>query len=453
MPRRTLRLIFAALLVSYLCYERLDRNPYGRYFAEVLDQVDRNYMEPVDKERLFETAVNGVVHQLDGYSSFIGQSKALRFHEQLGQKFGGIGIEVSLDPDTKQLTVMSPIAGTPAYTAGVRTGDKILAVDGNSTAGYSLDDAVKLLRGKPGEAVVLRVLHAGQASPTDYAIARAVIKVDSVLGDRREADGSWNFFLAGHDHLGYVRITSFGDQTVSELTAALAWLQERDCRGLIVDLRNNPGGLLDAAREACDLFLEKGDLIVSTQRRKVREEYRASGSGPYQKLPLVVLVNHYSASASEIVAACLQDHQHADIVGERTWGKGTVQNVIAIEGGKSILTLTTASYGRPSGKNIHRRETSKPEDEWGVLPDPGCEVKMSEEEFTKWIEARRERDIIKPQAALYAKTVGYQAGTEQAGVGQNETDPQPAGAEDPRQEDIDPQLKKAVERLEANSSS
>src|SRR6185295_15681674 len=350
MPRRTLWLIALSVFASYLCYERLDHNPYGRYFAEVLEQVDRHYVEPVDNQKMFENAISNTIKQLDPYSSFIGQSKATRFQETLGQKFGGIGIEVSLDPETKQLTVMSPLVGTPAYAAGVRTGDKILAVNGNPTAGFSLDDAVKLLRGRPGEPVVLRIQHDGQAEPTDYEIARAEIKVDSVLGDQRNPDGTWNFMLPGHDHLGYVRMTSFGDRTASELAAALKWLKEHDCKGLIIDLRNNPGGLLDAARDTCDLFLDKGDVIVSTRRRHSPEEFfYASGRGRYQKLPLAVLVNHYSASAAEVLAACLQDHDRAKVIGERSWGKGSVQNVIPIEGGKSLLTLTTASYWRPNG--------------------------------------------------------------------------------------------------------
>jgi carboxyl-terminal processing protease len=428
MPRRNLLLIFGALVLSFLCYQRLDRNPYGRYFAEVMDQVDRNYMEPVNEEQLFDTAVDGVVRQLDGYSSFIGRSRTTRFQETLGQRFGGIGIEVSLDPQTNQLTVLSPLVGTPAYTAGVRSGDKILAVDGTSTAGFSLDDAVKLLRGKPGDPVVLRVLHKGETAPSEYEISRAVIKIDSVLGDKREPDGSWNFLMAGQDRLGYVRITSFGDETPSELAAALAWLEERDCRGLVIDLRNNPGGLLDAATAACEPFLKKGDLIVSTKRRGVDDPCRASGRGKYQGLPLVVLVNHYSASASEIMAACLQDHQRAVVVGERTWGKGTVQNVIPIEGGKSILTLTTASYWRPSGKNIHRSEKSRPEDDWGVRPDAGCDVKMSDEEFAKCMEARRRRDVARAPSTAEA----------------------PA---DSAPEATDPQLKRAIACLQPKDSS
>jgi len=454
MSRRTLCLIFAALAISYLCYERVDHNPYGRYFAEVLDQVDRNYVEKVDDQRLFETAVDRLVHQLDPYSSFIGQSKAARFHESLGQKFGGIGIEVSLDPDSKQLTVMSPLVGTPAYAAGVRTGDKILAVDGTSTTGFSLDDAVKLLRGRPGDPVVIRVLHDGQSAPTDYQIKRSEIKVDSVLGDTRLPDGSWNFLLPGRDRLGYLRITSFGDRTVGELTSALGWLHEHDCQGLIIDLRNDPGGLLDAAKEACDLFLDKGDLIVSTRRRRAPEEqFRASGRGPYPRLPLVVLVNHYSASASEIMAACLQDHDRAAVVGERSWGKGSVQNVIPIEGGRSILTLTTASYWRPSGKNIHRRENSKPTDVWGVSPNPGCEVKMSEDEFATWIEARRKHDVVAAKKRHSSEKPDMNRADAKApdAKAPDAAEAKPDGAAQPGDDpqSVDPQLKKAIEVLEA----
>ena len=165
---------------------------------------------------------------------------------------------------------------------------------------------------------------------------------------------------------------------------------------MIIDMRNNPGGLLQGAEQVCDLFLPRGAVIVSTRGRdaRVHKEARASGAGQYQSLPLVVLVNDKSASAAEIVAACLQDHQRAAIVGERTWGKGTVQNVIPLEGGRSLLKLTIASYWRPSGKNIHRLESSKDHDEWGVKADPGCEVKLDKEQADEMLEKRRQRDVV-----------------------------------------------------------
>ncbi len=249
------------------------------------------------------------------------------------------------------------------------------------------------------------------------------------------ADGSWDFLLPGDERLGYIRLTTFGETTVEELDAALAWLTARKCRGVVLDLRNNPGGLLQVAQRVCDLFLPAGALVVSTRGRDGRElsSYTASGNGPYQKLPLVLLVNDKSASASEIVAAALQDHARATIVGQRTWGKGTVQDVIQLEAGKSLLKLTVASYWRPSGKNIHRLASSIETDEWGVKPDADFEVKLDEKQAQALYEKLRPLDIPLPaDGAASAATSGQAAR---------------------RRVDLDPQLKRAVEALERQLTS
>jgi carboxyl-terminal processing protease len=424
MPRRTLWLIFAVVVVSLACYERADRNPYGRWLAEALDAIGRSYVEPVDEQKLFEGALAGMVGKLDEYSVYLPRSQAPQLQESLDQQYGGIGIEVALEGDDKQLTVMSPLVGTPAYKAGVRAGDKIVTIDGHSTAKVPLNDIVRWLRGAPGEAVTIAVTRAGHERPIEFRLVRAKIKIDSVLGDLRGPDGSWNFLLPDDEKIGYIRINSFGETTADELVTALEWLKARGCRGLVLDLRNNPGGLLQTAEEVSDLFLPKGAVIVTTRGRdaEVRREAVASG-GDYQSLPLVVLVNDRSASAAEIVAAALQDHRRAAIVGQRTWGKGTVQNVIPLEGGRSLLKLTIASYWRPSGKNIHRLESSAERDEWGVKPDPGCEAKLDDKQFAELVEKRRRRDAPASRS------------------------PGDASAdESPLQ--FDPQLKRAVEVLE-----
>lgn len=399
MPRRTLWLIFIVAITSLACYERADRNPYGRWFSEVLETIDRYYVEPVDDQKLFEGALDGMIGRLDEYSAFLPRSQASQFQETIDQQYGGIGIEVNLEGENKQLTVMSPLVGTPAYKAGVRAGDKIVAIDGKVTANRSLNEIVGWLRGRPGDPVAISVLREGKDDPITFDLVRARIRVDSILGDLRSTDGSWNFFLPGEDKIGYIRINSFGETTLDELKAALARLSGSQCRGVILDMRNNPGGLLQGAEDVCDLFLPEGAVIVTTRGRdeRVRKEAVATGSGPYQKLPLVVLVNDKSASAAEIVAACLQDHKRAIIVGERTWGKGTVQNVIPMEAGRSLLKLTIASYWRPSGKNIHKLDSSAADDEWGVKPTPGYEVKLDEKQTATMEEKRRQRDVVPTQ--------------------------------------------------------
>lgn len=402
MPRRTLILLLVSIAVAYICYWRADRTPYARYLAEALDLVDQNYVEPVDDEKLFDGAMHGMVGCLDDYSAFVSRDEAAHFQQTLDQRFGGIGIEVLLDPKTSQVTIATPIPKTPAYRAGIRPGDTIVSIDGRQVDSFPAKErrkqTINLLRGKEGEPVTLGILHPGEKTPVEYKLVRATIPVDYVLGDHRDADNAWNFLLTGHPHVGYVRITSFGKQTVQEFTDAMEWLSKHDCRALVIDLRNNPGGLLDSACEICDMFIGAAQVIVTTRDREgqIREKYEGTGRGPYQQLPLVVLVNHDSASASEIVAACLKDHGRAKIVGERTWGKGTVQHAIPIEGDKSVLRLTTASYWRPNGENIHRFRQSQESDPWGVRPDAGCDVALSDQQFAAWIEARRKCDVAYP---------------------------------------------------------
>jgi carboxyl-terminal processing protease len=403
MPRRNFYLLIGVTLFSLLCYWEGggQRSRYGRMFrtfAQVMQEIEESYVEPVDDRELFEGALSGMTRQLDEYSSYINPEDFRELQEDLGKSFGGIGVQVTLDEETKQLTVMSPVVGTPAYEAGIVAGDKIIKINGESTEGFSLQDAVSRIRGEPGEPIDLTLLREGVAEPKDYRLERAAIHVDTVLGDVRDAHDQWNFFIDPSAKIGYVRITAFSEQTAEELNAVMEKLVEQQMRGLVLDLRNNPGGLLRSAVAISDLFIDHGKIVTTKGRRgEVLDDYEAT-SGEYLDFPMVVLVNQYSASASEIVAACLQDHKRAVVVGQRTWGKGSVQNIIGLEEGRSALRLTMASYWRPSGKNIHRGRDAKEEDEWGVKPNPGFVVKLEADEFQKMMAERRQRDIVRPRA-------------------------------------------------------
>jgi carboxyl-terminal processing protease len=326
---------------------------------------------------------------------------------------------------------MSPVVGTPAYEAGIMAGDKIAQINSESTEGFTVQDAIARIRGKAGQEIELTIVREGEKEPRKFQLVRAEIRVDTVLGDKHERDGSWSYFLEGQPGIGYVRITAFSEQTGKELKRALAWLEERSLKGLILDLRNDPGGLLRQAVDVADLFVDEGP-IVSTRGRdgEVLEKHEASRSGTFRGFPMVVLVNKYSASASEIVAACLQDHQRAIVVGERTWGKGSVQNIIPLEGGTSALKLTMATYWRPSGQNIHRHKDDKESDQWGVRPDPGYEVMLETEEFQKMVTNRRKRDIVR----------NGNGGT-------------PGAVEDPSPPEVDRQLLRAIECLKEQIAS
>jgi carboxyl-terminal processing protease len=402
MTRRNLSLLVLISVVSLICYQKANSANRARFsqmfgnMVEVMEKVDSKYVEKVNEEELFNDALEAMIAKLDPYSSYMAPDDYAEMQQAIDGKFGGIGIELSTDRDSKMLIVENPLVGTPAWERGVLAGDTIVKINGESTEGFTRNDAVHRLRGKVGTPVQLTVLHKGETELHDINLVRAEIHVDSVLGDSRASDGHWDFMLPGEDHLGYVRITTFGEDTVAELEAALASLAQSNVRGVIIDLRNNAGGLLTAANETCDLFLASG-RIVSIKGRELanNRDYDASGDAPYPKLPLVVLVNRYSASASEIVAACLQDHHRAIIVGERSWGKGTVQSLFPLHHSRSVLKLTTANYWRPSNKNIHRSKSAKETDEWGVMPNPGFEIKLTDEQLGDWFKQRRQRDVMR----------------------------------------------------------
>ncbi len=396
MPRRNLALLLAITLVSLLCYQHAERNDGARVLVGAMETIENRALEEVETQELFEGAIEGMLDKLDDeHSAYITPQAIEAFYETLDQEFGGVGMEVGLDRKTNQLMVMSPLVGTPAYKAGIRAGDRILRIAGQSTQGMSLKEAVALMRGKPGDPVALTILHEGEQEPVDMEIVRAKIQVDTVLGDTREADGSWNFTLESHPKIGYVRVTSFTEQTASELRRAIDGLLRGGMEGLILDLRDDPGGLLTTAVKVSDMFIDAG-AIVSTRDRHGRiagTTEQATAAGTYPDFPMVMLVNGSTASASEIVSACLQDHGRAVIVGQRTYGKGTVQEIINLEGDRGALKLTTRSYWRPSERNIHRHRDDPEDADWGVSPDPGHEVALDAEELTRWRVWRRQRDV------------------------------------------------------------
>ena len=340
--------------------------------VDAVDQVERNYVTEVDRRELIESAIRGMLSKLDPYSTYMGADEVQQFRASLAGEFGGIGIQIAADDG--QLTILEPIYGTPAYRAGILAGDRILEIDGHSTDGINIDEAVKRLQGDEGASVTLTVVHPGKDAKTKLTLVRERIHLDTVLGDRRRPDGHWEFMLDPKQHIGYVRLTAFSSDTAAQLQRVLTQLQKDKLRGLILDLRFNPGGLFSAGIEVSDLFVSEGRIVSTKGRNSPEHAWDAHKEGTFAGFPMVVLVNRFSASSSEIVAACLQDHKRAVVIGERTWGKGSVQTLIQLDGGKSVLKLTTASYRRPSGKNIHRFPDAKDTDEWGVMPDAGFKI-------------------------------------------------------------------------------
>lgn len=381
MPVFNLFVIAFTAIISLTCYSTASRNRYANLFAEAMQTIETQALQDVPRDQLFVAAMEGMTSRLDGHSRYISGEMFKVFNEDLHQEFGGVGMYIENNPRNEKLTVLAPIPGTPSYDSGIRSGDVIVEIAGQSTEGMERSAAIELIRGPRGESVSVLIERDGVR--TLHELERDFIHEPSLHGDFRNPDGSWNYYLKDYPNIGYMRLLQFGTKSADEVREGL---QEIDGKvdALILDLRNNAGGLLDGAIEICDLFLPKNKPIVSIRGRKneLQEEHFAFRSPSLEPgVPVVVLINRDSASASEIVSACLQDHDRAILVGENSWGKGTVQHVIPIEQGKSALKLTTASYWRPSGENIDRFDaTAKKTGNWGVKPNKGMLIEQTPEQ-------------------------------------------------------------------------
>jgi carboxyl-terminal processing protease len=445
MPRRNLIALALVGAISLLCWRSSQgakprdemMRLYG-VFVDAVERVESNYVRKVDRRELLESALRGMLQNLDPHSTYFSESDWRQFKKQIEGSFCGIGVTVGIDPDTNRLTVEAPLVGSPAYEANILAGDQILEVDGQSTEGFTQDKAVEALQGRPGTTVKLKVLHPGAQKTETLTINRAVIDMPSVMGDSRKPDDSWDFMLDKDRKIGYIRITSFIEHTTDDVKKALEDLKGQGMKALILDLRDDPGGLLSAAVEVSDLFVEDG-LIVKTVGRNTKEQkYEGEKEGTYGGFPMAVLINQHSASASEIVAACLQDHHRAAIVGQRSYGKGSVQNILPLDNGESVLKLTVATYFRPSGKNIHRfYQKGKESDDWGVKPDKGLEVRLSDEEYHDWARDRAARDLLSSHNKPKPETAP------------REDNPAKEGGLQKPKSVVDRQLKKALEVVRA----
>src|SRR5271154_63830 len=321
-------------------------------FADVLEKVRSSYVDGTNLtyHDLVSSALKGMVGSLDPHSEFLDVDDYQQLQDDTEGQFGGLGLVVAMKDGF--VTVVAPMDDTPGFRAGILSGDRIVKVDGQSVEKVLLTDVVDELRGKPGTKVTVTIERPPADALKNYTLTRAVIQMDMV----KDINGKKEFSL-GADKIGYVRITEFGDQTGDELEAALQKLKRQGMKALIIDLRWNPGGLLDEAVNVCEKFLPRGQLIVSTEGRDPKENsvLRADGHGDeLNGMPIVVLVNLGSASAAEIVTGCLQDLHRAYVIGEKTFGKGSVQSIFPLDDG-SALKLTIAKYYTPSHRVINER--------------------------------------------------------------------------------------------------
>ncbi|OMH39439.1 peptidase S41 [Motiliproteus sp. MSK22-1] len=318
-----------------------------RTFTEIFDRVKTAYVEPVDDSELLENAIKGMLSGLDPHSNYLDPRAFKDLRVSTSGEFGGLGIEVGMEDGF--VRVVAPIDDTPAQRAGIQAGDVIIKLDTHSVQGMDLNDAVNLMRGKIGTDIVLTVVREGESQPLEITVTRAIIKVTSVK--KRLID----------EQYGYLRVSQFQVDSGKDLTDAINALKDKtELKGFILDLRNNPGGVLQAAVEISDAFLDDGLIVYTKGRLKQAElRYSATANDPSDGLPVVVLINGGSASASEIVAGALQDQKRAVVMGTRSFGKGSVQTVLPLTNERA-LKLTTARYFTPSGRSIQAE---------GIIPD------------------------------------------------------------------------------------
>lgn len=341
-------------------------------FGDVFERVRKDYVEPVDDEKLVEAAINGMLTSLDPHSSYLNKKSFKEMQVQTKGEFGGLGIEVTMENGL--VKVVSPIDDTPAYRAGVKSGDYISQIDDEPVMGMTLSDAVDRMRGKVGTEIRLSIIREGNNEPIDMKIMRDLIKIKSVRA-HAETD------------VGYVRVVSFAESTYDSMRNEIERLKKEigpDMKGVVLDLRNNPGGLLDQAIAVSDAFLERGEIVSTRDRDPVNtKRYSARKGDLLDGLPMVVLINQGSASASEIVAGALKDHKRAIVLGIKSFGKGSVQTVIPLKD-HGAMRLTTARYYTPSGVSIQAT---------GIEPD----IKV---EQAKVESAEKDNDLTKSEATL-----------------------------------------------------
>lgn len=351
--------ILIILTCPALAEEQTDYYKNYEELVKVVRLIKDKYVDDVELADLLAGAYRGMLQELDPYSQYITPDEMEDLRIETEGEFSGLGIEVIVQDGI--LTVITPMLGSPAFSAGVMAGDKIIHIEGEPAERISLREAIKRLRGAPGTKVTITVMHPGETEPKDITIERGVVHLRSVRGVE---------MLDDDKKIGYIAITSFQEDTPEEFDNAIEDLLQKGMQALILDLRFNPGGLLDTSVEVADKFLEEG-VIVSTKGRDKSQDhiYRAEKSGTYTNFPIVVLINKGSASAAEIVAGAIRDNNRGLLVGTTTFGKGSVQSLVPVEKGESAIKLTTAKYYTPSGKLIHNI---------GIAPDIVVELNTEE---------------------------------------------------------------------------
>jgi carboxyl-terminal processing protease len=381
MSQRNLTVILLAFFVSVLCHFTYRQSRTASIVGEAIELIERNYVDPVERRDLIAAAMDGMVAKLDQHSSYFPVDAFADFQDSIQQEFAGIGIFIAQPDENQPVRVVTPLVGSPALQAGILPNDRIVKVDGEDVSSLPISEVSARLKGTPGTRVSL-VLRRADGEEIPLTVQRARIELESVVGDHRNEQNEWVYRLESDPSVAYIRLKSFGEKTVRELREVLKAL-DNDFEALVLDVRSNGGGLLYAARDVCDMFLSQGTIVSTRVRGGEMEESFSANPGTLvdPSIPMAVLIDGNSASASEIVAACLQDQGRALVVGTRSFGKGTVQEIMPLEYGRSALRLTVARYYRPNNENIHRAADATEEDEWGVKPDEGFVIPLNREQL------------------------------------------------------------------------
>jgi carboxyl-terminal processing protease len=411
MNREKIAWLGSILLIAILAFQipgtlaqRDDDYAFVRTLVDIHRQVQQNYVDSTDEATLREAAISGMLSKLDPFSVYVPPAKQEDFDRMLEGSFKGVGIELDQKGEFGPIEVVSPIEGSPAFKAGIMAGDTILAVDGKTIEGERLPDVVKRIAGQLGTKVTLKVKHA-TGEEQELTMQREEIVVPPITGYQRDQSGAWDYYACDDPKIAYLRISQFTPDVADKMKDVCEQLLSDGMKGLILDLRFNPGGRLDQAIQMVDLFVDSGVIVSTKGRNRPEQIARATVPGTLPQFPMIVLVNEGSASAAEVVAGSLMDNHRALIIGEQTYGKGSVQELIPLDGKAGELKLTVAYYYLPSGRLVHRKKDMKDGDDYGVKPQIVVPMDANQERAAMML--RREHELFKrplPKIATQPQT-------------------------------------------------
>ena len=405
MPKRNVAIIVATLLLSLICYSKIPQNNYTRLYQRATAMLDARYVEKIDQRQLFQGAMNGMMATLDEHSVYMAPREYRGLDEILNQEFGGLGIYIERIKESNEIRVITPALGSPALEEGIQAEDVIVRIGDRLTAELTIEESQKLMKGPAGKDVELTVRREGEEELLVFTVTRAIIQMASVRGYNRKADGHWKYRLPGEDEgIIYMQLVDFAARSADEIKSILEVAKTQSSyRGIILDLRGNGGGLLNTAVDVCDLFINQ-QKIVSVRFRNTQQDRSYEGTADATidaTTPMVIMIDENSASASEITAACLQDNGRVVVIGQRSYGKGSVQDVEILQAGdeEHAIKFTIAHFWRPDGQNIHRLEPLEKADAnavWGVRPTDSYEVVLTSEQQAANQADRLRRFVIQP---------------------------------------------------------